>query len=69
VLAGPIAFSGPVRLPHGLGDVEVPPSVALRLAEALHSQDVQVTVVKGGDHRLSREQDIALLLRTVASLS
>jgi pimeloyl-ACP methyl ester carboxylesterase len=69
VLAGPIAFSGPVRLLHGLGDVEVPPSVALQLAEALHSQDVQVTLVKGGDHRLSREQDIALLLRTVASLS
>ena len=35
----------------------------------LRSQDVQVTLVKGGDHRLSREQDIALLLRTVTALN
>ncbi len=35
---------------------------------ALRSQDVQVTLVKGGDHRLSRDGDIALLLRTVAAL-
>jgi hypothetical protein len=41
----------------------------LRLARALRSQDVQATLVKGGDHRLSRDSDIALLLRTVAALS
>ena len=29
----------------------------------------QVTLVKGGDHRLSRDGDIALLLRTVAALT
>ncbi|MEO6152008.1 MAG: alpha/beta hydrolase [Croceibacterium sp.] len=65
----PIAFDGPVRLLHGFDDHEVPSSVSLRLAEALRSQDVQVTLVKHGDHRLSREPDIALLLRTVASLT
>ena len=43
--------------------------LSLRLARSLRSQDVQVTLVKGGDHRLSREGDIALLLRTVASLT
>ena len=37
-------------------------------AAALASGDVQVTFVKGGDHRLSRPGDIALLLKTVASL-
>ena len=52
--------------------------VALRLGErvagligvaaALHSADVQVTLIKDGDHRLSREADIALLLRTIAAL-
>jgi pimeloyl-ACP methyl ester carboxylesterase len=69
VLAGGIAFTGPVRLLHGLEDAEVPYDRSLELAAALHSQDVQVTLVKGGDHRLSRPEDLALLLRTVASLS
>jgi hypothetical protein len=34
----------------------------------LRSDDVQVVLVKDGDHRLSREQDISLLLRTIESL-
>jgi pimeloyl-ACP methyl ester carboxylesterase len=63
-----IPFDGPVRLLHGQDDADVPPAISLRLAAALRSGDVQVTLVKGGDHRLSREQDIALLLRTVAAL-
>ena len=68
-LGGEIPFDGPVRLLHGQEDGDVPPEISLRLAAALRSQDVQVTLVKGGDHRLSREQDIALLLRTVAALT
>jgi pimeloyl-ACP methyl ester carboxylesterase len=67
-LDGEIPFDGPVRLLHGQDDRDVPPAISLRLAAALRSQDVQVTLVKGGDHRLSREQDIALLLYTVAGL-
>ena len=63
-----IPFDGPVRLLHGQDDGDVPPEISLRLAAAVRSRDVQVTLVKGGDHRLSREQDIALLLRTVAAL-
>jgi pimeloyl-ACP methyl ester carboxylesterase len=68
-LGGVIPFDGPVRLLHGQADAEVPPAISLRLAAALRSQDVQVTLVKGGDHRLSRERDLALLLRTVAALT
>jgi len=68
VLGGEIALECPVRLLHGQDDAEVPPEVSLRLARALRSQDVHVTLVKGGDHRLSRDGDIALLLRTVAAL-
>ena len=67
VLGGEIAIDCPVRLLHGQDDAEVPPEVSLRLAGALRSPDVQVVLVKGGDHRLSRESDIALLLRTVAA--
>jgi pimeloyl-ACP methyl ester carboxylesterase len=68
LLGGAIALDCPARLLHGQNDEVVPPEISLRLARALRSQDVQVTLVKGGDHRLSRDSDIALLLRTVAAL-
>ena len=63
-----IALDCPVRLIHGMRDEDVPWEVSERLAAELRSRDIHLTLVKDGDHRLSREQDIALLLRTVASL-
>lgn len=63
-----VALECPVRLIHGMRDADVPWEVSQRLAAELRSSDVHLTLVKDGDHRLSREQDIALLLRTVASL-
>ena len=69
VLGKPIALACPVRLLHGQADEDVPWKVSLELAAALHSPDVQVTLIKGGDHRLSRETDIALLLRIIAALA
>jgi len=69
MLEGRIALTCPVRLLHGLEDAEVPVATALHLASALDSTDVQVTLVKGGDHRLSRPEDLTLLLRTVASIA
>lgn len=69
LLGGSIALDCAVRLLHGQDDEVVPPEIALRLAASLRSEDVQVTLVKSGDHRLSRESDIALLLRTVAALT
>lgn len=68
VLDGEIALDCPVHLLHGQRDADVPWEISLRLAEALRSDAVKVTLVKDGDHRLSRPQDIALLLRTVAHL-
>jgi len=56
----------PVRLLHGQHDADVPHAISLRLAAALRSDDVQVTLIKDGDHRLSRDADIVLLLRIVA---
>ena len=58
----------PVRLIHGLEDEDVPWEVSQRLVVALRSPDVHLTLVKGGGHRMSRDEDIALLLRTLASL-
>ena len=68
VLDSDIALTCPVRLLHGQQDADVPWQTALRLAQALRSADVQVTLVKDSDHRLSRTSDIALLLHTVAAL-
>ncbi len=68
-LTGPVPVTCPVRLLHGQCDAVVPWHLSVRLASCLCSDDVQVTLVKDGDHRLSREQDIALLIAIVASTS
>ena len=69
LLGGEIPIDAPVRLIHGQRDADVPWDISMRLAAALRSDDIQVTLIKDGDHRLSREQDIALLLRTIDALS
>ena len=67
-LGGPIDVRCPVRLLQGQRDPDVPWETALRLAEKLASEDVRVVLVKDGDHRLSRQQDIALLTCTLGAL-
>jgi len=68
VLERPIAVHCPVRLIHGMADSAVPWEHALRISEMLLSNHVSVTLVKDGDHRLSRDQDLDLLCRIVAHL-
>lgn len=63
-----IAFDGPVRLLHGQNDVDVPWAYALEIAKKTRSSDVQVHLIKDGDHRLSRDQDIALLIDVISRL-
>jgi len=67
-LRAPIPLACPVRLLHGQRDDAVPWQTSLRLADRLAAEDVQVTLVKDGDHRLSRETDLSLLGRTLAAL-
>ena len=69
LLERPVRFEGPVRLLHGDRDAEVPVEIALRLKDALASDDVQLTIVKGGTHRLSAPHELALLERTVLALA
>lgn len=69
LLGGDIAIDCPVRLLHGQNDGDVPWEVSLRLAQHLRSDDIQVTLVKAGDHRLSRDADVALLLGIIARLT
>ncbi|WP_254913846.1 alpha/beta fold hydrolase [Sphingobium sp. Z007] len=68
LLEGPIGIDCPVRLLHGQQDRDVPWYVAVKTAGLVRSSDVQTLLIKDGDHRLSRDGDIALLIRTVASL-
>lgn len=68
-LIGQIAIDCPVRLIHGQCDADVPCEISLKLAQALRSSDVQTVLIKDGDHRLSRDQDIALLIDVVSKLS
>lgn len=68
LLGAPIAFDGPVRILHGQADPDVPWGLSLELAERLTSEDVQITFVKSGDHRLSTPENIALLTATVDAL-
>ncbi|HUC19435.1 MAG TPA: alpha/beta hydrolase [Acetobacteraceae bacterium] len=68
LLNGPIPISCPVRLLHGQQDPDVPWETALRTAERITGEDVRVTLVKDGTHRLSRPQDLALLSSTLAGL-
>ncbi|MFZ2997848.1 alpha/beta hydrolase [Sphingobium sp.] len=68
VLDHAIAIDCPVRLLQGQEDRDVPWETALRVAERLRSADVQTLLIKDGDHRLSRDADIALLISTVTTV-
>jgi len=63
-----IPVTVPVRLIHGMQDADVPWSTSQRLSERLKSNDVEVTFVKSGDHRLSEPTDINRLTQTLATL-
>jgi pimeloyl-ACP methyl ester carboxylesterase len=58
----------PVRLVHGMADPDVPFVYSLALAEAVSAADVAIGLIKDGDHRLSRETDIARICRTLDEL-
>ena len=68
LMHGVIDLRMPIRLIQGQCDFDVPWERTLSLAKLLRSPDVQTILVKDGDHRLSREADIALLLRTIEGL-
>ena len=66
--ASAIPIFCPVRLIHGLGDRDVPAERTMHLIGMIQSADIHATLIKDGDHRLSRDSDVALLIRTVESL-
>lgn len=69
LLDEPIALTLPIRILQGMQDPDVPWQHAYKLVDALESDDVVFSLIKDGDHRLSRDQDIARLLETCGAFS
>lgn len=69
LLDGEIALDCPVRLIQGQADPDVPWQIALDLAARLRSSLVRIMLIKDGDHRLSRPQDLSLIEAAVAELT
>jgi len=70
ILGGePVPIAAPVRILQGGEDPDVPWRHALELAQSLKGEDVVFTLIKDGDHRLSRPQDLARMIAAVEELS
>ena len=69
LLRGPIALRCPIHLLQGMRDDDVPWRTALRIAELVESERVVVELVKDGDHRLSRDEDLARLCAAVDAVA
>jgi len=68
VLRDEIPVDCPVRLLHGLNDDVVPWQTALTIQEKLRGTDVEITLVKNGDHRLSGASSLRCLIDTLITL-
>jgi pimeloyl-ACP methyl ester carboxylesterase len=64
-----LALPIPVRILQGTDDLDVPPDHAIRTMTAIRAADVTLTLVKGGDHRLSAPHQLRLLQETVLALT
>jgi pimeloyl-ACP methyl ester carboxylesterase len=69
IMGKPIQVKCPVRILQGVLDPDVPWQHAMKLVSCLAQDDVTMTLVKDGDHRLSRPEDIERLLKTVDELA
>ncbi|MFC6446944.1 alpha/beta hydrolase [Shinella zoogloeoides] len=69
VLTGAIETGCPVHILQGMADPDVPYAHAVRLMEHLSGDDVVLTLIRDGDHRLSRPQDIAKILEAAETLA
>lgn len=68
VLANPLALNIPARLIHGTGDPDVPWAQSQKLMDVLTSDDVELILIKDGDHRLSEPHDLARMVGIVERL-
>jgi pimeloyl-ACP methyl ester carboxylesterase len=68
LLGGSIEVGCPVRILQGAKDPDVPWQHAFALVHRLPADDVVLTMIQDGDHRLSRPQDIARIIAAVAEI-
>lgn len=68
VMTGPIDTHCPVHVLQGLADADVPYAHALKLVSLLPADDVTVSLIPAGDHRLSRPQDLAMLVKAIEAV-
>lgn len=68
VMTGPIDTHCPVHILQGLADPDVPSGHALKLASMLPADDVTLSLIPDGDHRLSRPEDLDMLRRAVGDM-
>jgi pimeloyl-ACP methyl ester carboxylesterase len=68
ILAGSIELGCPVHILQGMADPDVPWQHAMLLTEHLSTDDVTVTLIKDGDHRLSRPQDLDKIVEAVEGI-
>jgi pimeloyl-ACP methyl ester carboxylesterase len=68
LLGSAIEVGCPVRILQGAQDPDVPWQHAFALAHRLPAEDVVLTMIQDGDHRLSRSQDIARIMAAVAEM-
>lgn len=69
VLQGVITTGCPVHILQGMQDPDVPYTHALRLLDHLPADDTVLTLIRDGDHRLSRQQDLERMLGAIADLA
>ncbi|MEZ5922445.1 MAG: alpha/beta hydrolase [Parvularculaceae bacterium] len=69
LLGGPVQIHRPIRIIQGMDDPDVPWRHAVEFAECLETDDLEVRLIKGGDHRLSKPHEIAAIIETIAAFN
>jgi pimeloyl-ACP methyl ester carboxylesterase len=68
VMAGIIDTRCPVHILQGMADPDVPHAHAMKLVEHLPADDVTLSLIRDGDHRLSRPQDLDMIIAALEGL-
>lgn len=68
ILDAPIDFNGPIEILQGANDDVVPPAYSRLIVKTVTSERIGYTLVKGGDHSLSRPHDLSRLWNTLEAM-
>ena len=63
-----ININCPIHLIHGMQDFDVPYSISMRAINILKSQNIVFKLIKDGDHRLSRAQDLKIICNSIEEI-